>query len=106
MNLDLTQFYCSSGQKHKINILVFKDESKTIELSIKEAADIVKSKDDKKISNFARYKLINENYKLNGYDVFNETVSVLFNNYIINIIILHDGAIKYCSSSGEKIYID
>ena len=60
MNLDLTQFYCSSGQKHKINILVFKDESKTIELSIKEAADIVKSKDDKKISNFARYKLINE----------------------------------------------
>jgi hypothetical protein len=59
-----------------------------------------------KINCLKYYKLITENYKLNGYDVFNETVSVQFNNYIINIIILHDGTIKYCSSSGEKIYID
>jgi len=57
-----------------------------------------------KIKCLKYYKLITENYKLNGYDVFNETVSVLFNNYIINIIILHDGSIKYCSSSGEKNY--
>ena len=59
-HLDLTQFYCSTGQKHKINNLIFKDGSKTVELSVKEATDIVKSKDDKKIADFARYTLVNE----------------------------------------------
>jgi len=59
-HLDLTQFYCSTGQRHKINNLIFKDGSKTVELSVKEATDIVKSKDDKKIADFARYTLVNE----------------------------------------------
>ena len=58
-----------------------------------------------KINCLKYYKLITENYKLNGFGgIFYKTVSVQFNNYIINIIILHDGTIKYCSSSGEKIY--
>ena len=48
------------------------------------------------------YKFTSENYNLNGFEVFNKTISIHFNKYVFNIIILYDGSIKYCSSLGEK----
>ena len=72
-------------------------------ITIKDLMIHIRINNLEKITCLKYYKFITENYKLNGFGgIFNKTVSVQFNNYIINIIILHDGAIKYCSSSGEK----
>ena len=52
------------------------------------------------------YKYMIDNYYLNGFEILHSFVKVQFDNYLFNLIVLHDETIKYCSSSGEKIYID
>jgi len=52
------------------------------------------------------YKHTNHNYQLNGFEIVHSFVKVQFDNYIFNLIVLHDETIKYCSSYQEKKYID
>lgn len=59
-----------------------------------------------KIKFLKRHKYARENYEMNGFEVVNELTSVQFGKYVFNIIILHDGRIKYCNSLGEKTYTE
>jgi hypothetical protein len=54
-----------------------------------------------KIECLLYYKYILENYNLNGFEVFENFVSVQLDNYIFNIVILQDRSIKFCSSVGQ-----
>ena len=48
------------------------------------------------------YKYARENYEMNGFEVVNELTTIQISKYMLNIIVLHDGRIKYCHSLGEK----
>lgn len=55
----------------------------------------IKQKD--KLDFLKYYKYIYENYKLNGFEVLNIFMDVQFDDYMINLLVLHDGTIKYCN---------
>lgn len=82
------------------------DEKKVMDIyKINKLQDLlthIRINNQEKIKCLQHYKFVSENYKLNGFEVFTKTICVQFDNYLINIVILNDGIIKYISSSGEK----
>ena len=51
------------------------------------------------------YNYVLENYNANGFEVVVNFACIQLDKYLFNIIVLHDQTIKYCSSSGETIFL-